>query len=105
MAQLSFPPVEEARTIFNRLGYSVSGDGPELRAQRKWRTVHITAMGTDADATTKTLEPGESKRELRCFVTWEDYSLPLREKLRRKRPGYDWAIIAVDDHGDYEVVH
>jgi hypothetical protein len=100
------PPVEEAKTIFSRLGYVVSGEGTELRAERKWRTVHVTAV--DGDTATSGRCPiadgGHTEEHLRCFVTWEESATALRDSLRRLRPGYEWAIIGVGDAGDYEVV-
>jgi hypothetical protein len=103
------PPVEEAKTIFQRLGYTVSGEGTELRAERKWRTVYVTAV--DGDAATSGLEVaadgGRPEERLRCFVTWKESTAELREYLSRRRPGYEWAIIGVegsDDDPEYEVV-
>ncbi|WP_276301237.1 DUF7116 family protein [Halorussus lipolyticus] len=96
MATVSTPPIEQARTIFDDLGYSVSGDGDEFRAERKWRVVRVTAL-TDSDET-----PDDG--ELRCFVTWKEYASDLRARLRRTDPEYEWAIIGVRDCGDYEVL-
>ena len=99
------PPVEEARAIFSRLGYAVSGDGAELQAQRKWRTVHVTAVaGEDAETTGRALaDGGRETSELRCFVTWDEYTGELRDQLRRRGPSYEWAIIGVEDEEQYEV--
>ena len=108
MAPVTMPPVEQAREIFTRLGYVVSGEGTELTAERKWRTVHVTAItGTDAATEQRILTDGGNGDEprLRCFVTWEGYTGELRERLMEMKPPYDWAVIGVDDHGSYEVVH
>jgi hypothetical protein len=102
------PPVEEARSIFERLGYSVSGQGTELVAERKWRTVHVTALNhRDVTQSRPAVADGGRDRgdELRCFVTWNDYTGDLRERLRQLNPTYEWAIIGVDDGNSYEVVH
>jgi hypothetical protein len=96
MATVSTPPTDQAKTIFTDLGYSVSGDGDEFRAERKWRVVRVTALaGSD-----ETPDEGD----LRCFVTWTDHASELRRKLRRADPDYDWAIIGVRDGGEYEVL-
>ncbi|WP_101294857.1 DUF7116 family protein [Halegenticoccus soli] len=106
MAPVTVPPVEEARDIFRRLGYAVSGEGTELRAERKWRTVHVTAMEGDGASATRVLADGGRSDEpsLRCFVTWKEYAGDLHDRLRGTSPSYEWAIIGVDDGGEYEVV-
>jgi hypothetical protein len=99
------PPVEQAREIFTRLGYVVSGEGTELTAERKWRTVHVTAMtGTDAETECIRTDGGDGEPRLRCFVTWDGYAGELRERLLDVKPPYDWAVIEVDSHGGYEVL-
>ncbi|USZ68058.1 hypothetical protein NGM10_15155 [Halorussus salilacus] len=96
MAPVSTPPIEQARSIFTDLGYAVSGDdGGEFRAERKWRSVRVTAMA-DSDET-----PDDG--DMRCFVTWEEYASELRRRLRHLDPEYEWAIIGVRECGDYEV--
>ncbi|MFC4551234.1 MULTISPECIES: DUF7116 family protein [Halorussus] len=96
MAPVSTPPVEQARSIFSDLGYTVSGDGEEFRAERKWRVVRVTALAESGE----TPDDGE----LRCFVTWSDQAQQLRRQLRRTNPAYEWAIISVREGGDYEVM-
>lgn len=95
MATVSTPPVEQARTIFTDLGYTISGDGDEFQAERKWRVVRVSVL-TDSDET-----PDDG--DLRCFVTWKESTAELREKLRRTDPEYEWAVIGVGESGDYEV--
>jgi hypothetical protein len=85
---------EQAKTIFADLGYRVSTDGGELRAERKWRTVHVTPVH-EIDAPPET-------GEFRCFVTKTDRIEALERELGRHDPAYEWAIIGVDDE-DYEV--
>ena len=101
------PPVEEARAIFSRLGYAVSGDGVELQAERKWRTVHVTALaGEDTHSAGRVLaDGGREETDLRCFVTWHEYTGELRDRLARRGPSYEWAVIGVDDADaeEYEV--
>ena len=105
MAPVTMPPVEEARAIFRRLGYEVSGDGPELLAERKWRTVRVTATASRSDV----LADGgtcEGDYRLQCFVTWAEETGELAGRLRRSAPDFEWAVIGVEsDAEDYEVVH
>ncbi|HET7323210.1 MAG TPA: hypothetical protein VFJ06_02635 [Halococcus sp.] len=97
MGTVSTTPSEEARSIFTELGYTVSGSGSELRAERKWRVVHVTA----ADESTTLPNSGD----LRCFVAWEESARELRKRLLDIKPDYDWAVIGVDGAGEYEVLH
>lgn len=94
MGPVTTPPVEEARSIFNELGYDIAGDGGEFSATRKWRSVRVRAV-TETDDTP---ESGE----LRCFVAWREHASGLRRRLLQSDPEYEWAIIAVDGD-DYEV--
>lgn len=87
--------VEQARSIFTKLGYTVSGRGTEFTAERGWKVVQVTATTEPEDAP----ESGG----LRCFVTDEENEQAISRRLRRENPEYDWAIIAVTDE-DYEVV-
>ncbi|WP_396612181.1 hypothetical protein ACH9L7_02530 [Haloferax sp. S1W] len=110
MAQASMPPVQEARSIFGNLGYTVKGDGPDMLAERKWRTVQVTAMGSrEASECQPVLTDGgeEAQYRLRCFVTWSDHAEALRQRLRGVDLPYEWAIIGVSNKGgdDYQVVH
>jgi len=86
---------EQARTIFTDLGYTVTDDGEEFRAERDWKSVRVTVTEDPA-------ETPDSGR-LRCFVTPREQAPTLRERLQRDDPEYEWAIISVDDE-DYEVV-
>ncbi|PSQ03121.1 hypothetical protein BRC94_00105 [Halobacteriales archaeon QS_5_70_17] len=96
MGVVSTPLLDEARSIFADLGYTVTDLGTELRAERKWRIVYITAA-----------DPEEVSEDvdLRCFVASEDRAPPLRERLLERAPDYDWAVMTVADDGDYEVLH
>lgn len=86
---------EMAQSIFDDLGYEVSRDGVEFRAERKWRVVYVTPVD----------EPGETPTggEYRCFVTWKDTANAMVARLAREKPDYEWAVITVDDDGDHEV--
>ncbi|MEF8806677.1 DUF7116 family protein [Natronomonas sp.] len=86
---------EEARDIFTDLGYEVSEDGEELRAERKWRTVHVTTADPEQAAT---------HGNLRCFVTRAEEASTVRERLLAVEPDYDWAVISVEENG-YQVLH
>ncbi|MFB6309264.1 MAG: hypothetical protein ABEH35_08040 [Haloarculaceae archaeon] len=88
---------EQARSIFADLGYTVSQDGAELRAERKWRVVHVTTH-TDPDSI-------PSSGNFRCFVTRADSAVELRSTLARADPDYEWAVIAVRADGEYDVLH
>lgn len=92
----STPPIEQARSIFSDLGYTISGEGREFDAERKWRVVRVTATA-DGEA------PTDDAAEYRCFVTWVEHLPALERRLLRDDPSYEWAIIAVDRDGDYEV--
>ncbi|ELZ83167.1 hypothetical protein C453_14216 [Haloferax elongans ATCC BAA-1513] len=110
MAQASMPPVQEARSIFGKLGYTIKGDGPDMLAERKWRTVQVTAMGSrEASQCRPALPDGgeETEYRLRCFVTWNDHAETLRKRLSGVDLPYEWAIIGVSNMGgdDYQVVH
>ncbi|MFB6155029.1 MAG: hypothetical protein ABEJ22_03975 [Haloferacaceae archaeon] len=100
------PPVEEAKTVFSRLGYDVSGNGTELRAERKWRTVRVVALdGSFPDEPNVLADGGvEAEGGLRCFVTWSDYATDLLSTLERQNLSFDWALVGVDEDGDYDVV-
>lgn len=96
MVVVSTPLLEEARSIFTELGYAVSMDGTELRAERKWRVVYVTAAAPD---------DVPERGKLRCFVTREERAPELRSELLEYAPDYDWAVMALDDTGDYRIHH
>lgn len=109
MPPVSMPLSEEARSIFNRLGYDVSGDGREFVAERKWRTVQVTVLGTDSNVRgRRAITDGGEAREypFRCFVTWKEGAGDLRGQLTDADPSYEWAVIGVDSdqHDQYDVV-
>jgi hypothetical protein len=95
MGAVSTSLVEEARNIFTDLGYDVTEAGEELRAERKWRTVHVT-----------TADPEEAPAHgrLRCFVAREERAGEVQDRLLAIEPDYDWAVISVDGD-DYRVLH
>lgn len=107
MAPVTIPPVDRARSIFTELGYTVSGNGTEFRAQRKWRTVHVTALDADSASDERALaDGGTDERDLRCYVTYHQTTGNLRKRLNRADPPFEWAIIGVDcESDDYDVVH
>ena len=107
MPPVSMPPSEDARAIFRRLGYSVSGDGPEFVAERKWRTVRVTAVsdGDDLHSRRALADGGDPTPEyrFRCFVAPKSATGNVRTRLERVDPTYEWAVIGVDDAGEYDV--
>ncbi|WP_339105834.1 hypothetical protein [Haloterrigena salinisoli] len=87
--------VEQARSIFAELGYTVEGNGPTFRAEREWKVVHVNTV----------LETGELPSEsgqFHCFVAEPDDADDLEARLRSRNPEYEWAIIVVDGD-DYQV--
>ncbi|WP_123534018.1 DUF7116 family protein [Halosimplex salinum] len=86
---------EKARSIFADLGYTMTDSGGEYLAERKWRVVHVTP----AEEFDETPDSGE----YRCFVTWADDVPELEQRIEAAAPDYEWAIMGVDDDGDYEV--
>lgn len=102
MGSVRAPPIEEARSIFDDLGYSVSGDGQSFRATRDWKEVTVTAVG---DSPSTSLTPAEQEGEgLRCFVAWQEHCGELASRLAGAVSG-EWALIAVNETGDYQVMH
>ncbi|MFC6942957.1 hypothetical protein ACFQE8_23870 [Salinirubellus sp. GCM10025818] len=86
---------DRARAVFSDLGYEVTREGDELRAERRWRTVYVT-----------TQEPAEAETHgrLRCFVAPAERAASVRDDLLARAPDYDWAVIGVEDD-DYTVLH
>ncbi|QFU84209.1 DUF7116 family protein [Natronorubrum aibiense] len=87
--------VEQARSIFAELGYTVEGNGPKFRAERDWKVVHVSTV----------LETGELPREsgqFHCFVAQPEDADDLENTLQSVNPAYEWAIIVVDGD-DYQV--
>ncbi|QHS17563.1 DUF7116 family protein [Halopenitus persicus] len=105
MAPVSMPPTTEARAVFRELGYTVDGDGSEFVAERKWRRVLVTPVCADdaTDPEPYLADGGETPR-LRCFVTWRRAATDLRDHLLRLKPPFDWAVIGVDDEGEFDVM-
>jgi hypothetical protein len=83
-----------ARSIFDDLGYTVVGEGAQFRAERDWKVVQVTATAEDA-------EP--EAEGLHCYVTPIDRANALRSRLDATECE-EWALIAVDDDDEYEVV-
>jgi len=95
MGAVSTSLVTEARRIFSDLGYDVTADGDELRAERKWRTVHVTTQDPDT---------APNHGNLRCFVARAGQAVDVRDRLLAVEPDYDWAVLSVDED-DYRVLH
>ena len=88
MGAVSTSLIEEARTAFQELGYEVTDEEDELRAERKWRTVYVTAA-----------DPSEANTHgrLRCFVARPDRASDVRDRLLDLEPDYDWAVITIEE--------
>lgn len=95
MGAVTTPPDEQARSIFDDLGYSLAGDGAEFSATRDWKEIRVSAVTDDVDA--------DDDGGYRCFVTWSEFTDALEKQLRRLDPPHEWAVIGVDEGGDYEV--
>ena len=87
---------DRARAVFSDLGYEVTREGGELRAERKWRTVYVT-----------TKDPAEAATHgrLRCFVAPAERAGTVRDDLLSRAPDYDWAVIGVEEGDGYTVLH
>lgn len=96
MAVVTTPLVEAAETIFTDLGYVVTEDGSELRAERKWRVVYVS-----------TADPAEASErgDLRCFVARAEDAPSVRDRLLQLAPDYDWAVMGVEEDGSYSIIH
>lgn len=99
----TIPPSQEARSVFERLGYAISGDGPEFVAERKWRSVRVRTLCSE-DARRADSLAGEYTG-MQCLVTWMECVDDLRDRLLERSPDGEWAIIGVDDEGNHEVHH
>jgi hypothetical protein len=97
MGTVSSSLEQEAKSIFSDLGYTVSGEGSEFRATRKWRVVEVTPMPEPCEPPTA--------GEMRCFVTWADTVSTIEQRLQGADPDYEWAILGVTGEGDYQVSH
>jgi hypothetical protein len=95
MRAVTKPLDEQARSIFDDLGYTVSSRGAELLAERKWRVVRVTTVEAED-------RPPESG-DYRCFVAWSEDVGEVERRLEREDPDYEWAVIGIDEDGDYEV--
>lgn len=88
MRPVNIQLVEQARSIFAELGYTVEGAGREFIATRDWKSVQVTMLEAGDDLP----ETGS----LRCFVTESQMASELRRRLRKQDPSYEWAIIGID---------
>jgi len=95
MRAVTKPLDEQARSIFADLGYTVTDSGGEYIAERKWRAVHVTPV--------ERLDETPDSGEYRCFVTWAGDVPALERQLSTADPDYEWAVIGVEEDGDYEV--
>jgi len=85
---------QQARSIFDSLGYDVRGEGREFRAVRDRKEVAVAATGN-----------GEfpDSGSLRCVVAPAGRADEVARSVRREAPPCEWAVIGVGE-GGYEVV-
>jgi hypothetical protein len=96
MAAVSTSLDERARSIFDDIGYTVSRTDDGLRAAHKWREVGVTVVDDEVSLP----EDGE----MRCFVTRASEAETVGERLQRRDPPYEWAVIGVHEDGGYDVI-
>jgi len=96
MGPVNMRLVEQARSIFAELGYTVEGNGPEFRAERAWKVVHVNTVLETGEL------PSASSGQFHCFVAEPADADDLEARLERTNPNYEWAIIVVDGE-DYQV--
>lgn len=95
MGPVNIRLVEHARSIFADLGYTVEGTGPDFRAERDWKVVHVNTTYEP-----ETIPSGSG--QFHCFVAEPDEVTDLETMLMRVDPDYEWAIIVVDGD-EYQV--
>jgi len=96
MGPVNMRLVEQARSIFAELGYTVEGTGPEFRAERAWKVVHVnTVLENDS-------LPTSQSGQFHCFVAQPSDADELERRLEQADPNYEWAIIVVDGE-EYQV--
>ncbi len=95
MGPVNMRLVEQARSIFAELGYTVEGNGPEFRAERAWKVVYVNTVSD-------TREIPSGSGEFRCFVAQPEDADGLERRLRETDPDYEWAVIVVDGE-EYQV--
>ena len=95
MGPVNMRLVEQARSIFAELGYTVEGTGPTFRAEREWKVVHVNPV-------LETRELPTEAGQFHCFVAEPEDADTLENRLRSVDPDYEWAIMVVDGD-DYQV--
>lgn len=95
MSTVTTQLAERAKRVFRDLGYTVSNEGTQLRAERKWRVVHVMPVEGASEIPTSD--------EFHCFVTWADEATEVRDRLARRDVDCEWAVMGITDDGDYEV--
>lgn len=96
MAAVSTSLDEQARSIFDDIGYTVSRTEDGLRASHKWREVGVTVLEDNIAI--------PDSGEMRCFVTAASDAESVGNRLERRDVPYDWAVIGVHEDGGYDVI-
>jgi hypothetical protein len=92
-------PLEgRARLVFERLGYSVTYDGEALEAKRDGKVVRVVAV---EDGSLPRIDTDADKY---CLATCADDASSLKRTAEsRLPPDSDWAVIGLEENGDYFV--
>ena len=95
MGPVNMRLVEQARSIFAELGYTVEGNGPAFTAEREWKVVHVNTVSELQGLP-------QTSGQFHCFVAQPKDADELECRLRSADPDYEWAIIVVDGE-EYQV--
>jgi len=98
----SGPPVAAAAALFRRLGYTVTDEGREFVARRKWRTVAVRVLGAEEAVSTAVADGGRSP-DLRCYVADRGAAAAVEDRVAAADPDPEWAVVGLDGD-DHEVV-
>lgn len=88
MGAVITPRADRVTSIFDDLGYTVSGNGPRLRAERKWRVVTIS-LGRP--------ETIPDDGEFHCFVATTGEASDVYREVAATDPDYEWAVMRMGE--------
>lgn len=92
-------PLEgHARLVFERLGYSVTYEGGALEARRDGKVVRVVAV---EDGSLPRIDTDVDKY---CLATHAEEAPSLKRTAESRLPSdADWAVIGLEEDGDYFV--